>query len=545
MAALTNGAGPVLALTLLSAGGLLCAAAQASILDDGRLANVTAASAASTTHMEASLNNGAPGPGSLVVVSGTQVSEQENKVKLGSGAQADANALNLSNASGSDNVNTLNLYLSGASPERETQLDQRNQIAQTTFNLAHGGFLEAQAGASSQLSGESINAASSTYSAGQLETLNQHLFSETTTTRLNTTVNPERIGFFDNPVTIGSPTIELPSFTIGLPSVPVEFAVGDDWGRRFDLDVNIDLNFPNLLTVSGATLFLGEVTLEGSDIVLTGPRLELPDLQFGFCFLQAADACDADDTNATVTLSGPTLKLNDIVLEGANPIGDIGIDLGYAVAGDGSISFDGGVIALSGDIPLDIGSIADVAFDILIPNAGNVGSVTDNIDLPTFDVPVDVTIDFPEPEGFNRPIGTGETCQFSQSQKQCIPTDTTTTTTEYHTHSVSRSAEQKSSHRESFATFQITMEEGELRLQTGQSRLTVLRRSEAEEQRYNLVIVEGQSQRGASVMNGINAAAAIVGNGLNITRITAPRVENSVAGTAIRQHNQFTQIGGL
>ncbi len=529
-----HGAALTLALVLpVVAGGPSYQVTAAELSETG-LASVTAASAVGS-RLE-----------SQVVIASTQDSDRRNEVTLTQGAQSDSRTLNLSNVSAGDTASGLNLYRSdGDETTSPTQLNQSNQLSQTQIIQSQGGRFQAPAGSGLQ---ESVQTLTDTRISNKFERIarsNQRIQSRTTTTRFQSSVTPQRIGFFDTPVSLGGHTIDLPDFYVSLPSVPVEFSVGDDWGDLFDLDVDITFNFPASLKVDGAKLTFGELSLEGKDVVLSSPSLTLPELTFGFCFLQTANACDGDNTKATVRLPAKTVALDDIVLEGANPLGDVGLELGYAIAGDGTITLDGGSLSLEGDIPINVGDLADIAFDILVPNAGNVGTVTDVLDLPTFDVPVDITVDFPEPDGFDRTFTAGEGCVFNQSGSQCSPVDTTTTVTDTVNQSVTVSRDQQSFRESSSAQYEFQRKEGDLRLNAGQSRLTVLRKSTALESRYSIVVVTGQAQSGASFANGVNAAAAIVGNGLNITALKAPQGTTRLPTTALQQQNRFRQVGGL
>ena len=534
MALSRHGAALALALVLPMVAGSLSFRATAAELSELDLASVTAASAVDVR------------PESQVVIASTQASERRNEVTLTQGSQTDSRMLTLSNASAGDTVSGVNLFRSDReSSDLPTQIQQSNQLTQTQIIQARAGRFEAPAGSSLRVTTQALENNQTSRAFERIALTNERIQAQTTTTRFQSSVTPQRIGFFDTPVVIGTDPIKLPDFFVSLPSVRVQFEIGDKWGDLFDLDVDISLTFPASLRVKGAELSFGEIALDGDDIVLTSPRLTLPSLEFGFCFLQAENACSGEGNDATVTLPGQTLALGEIVLEGANPLGDLGLELGYAIAGDGTITVDGGSLSLEGDIPINVGDIADVAFDILVPNAGNVGSVTDKLDLPTFDVPVDVTVDFPEPAGFDRTFTAGEGCVFNQSGSQCSPVDTTTTVTDSVNQSVTVSRDQQSFQQTSTARYEVYREEGDLRLKAGQSRLTVLRKSTASESRYSIVVVTDQSQSGASFASGVNAAAAIVGNGLNITTLKAPQGTSRLPITALRQQNQFRQIGGL
>lgn len=534
MALSRHGVALALALVLPMVAGSLSFRVTAAELSELDLASVTAASAVDVR------------PKSQVVIASTQTSEQRNEVMLTQGSQTDSRLLTLSNASAGDTISGVNLYRTdGDASNLPTQLHQSNQLTQTQIIQARAGRFEAPTGSSLRVTTQALKNNQASHTFERIARTNERIQAQTTTTRFQSSVTPQRIGFFDTPVVIASDPIKLPDFFISLPSVGVQFEIGDNWGDLFDLEVDITLNFPASLRVRGAELSPGEIALDGNDIVLTSPRLTLPSLEFGFCFLQALDACSGDGTEATVTLPGQTLALGEITLEGANPLGDLGLELGYAIAGDGTITVDGGSLSLKGEVPIDVGDIANVAFDILVPNAGNVGSVTDNLDLPTFDVPVNVTVDFPEPAGFDRTFTADEGCVFNQSGSQCSPVDTTTTVTNSVNQSVTVSRDQQSSQQTSTARYEVYREEGDLRLKAGQSRLTVLRKSTATESRYSIVVVTDQSQSGALFANGVNSAAAIVGNGLNITTLKAPQGTSSLPITALRQQNQFRQIGGL
>ncbi|MDF0751014.1 hypothetical protein NLU14_12340 [Marinobacter sp. 71-i] len=517
MAALMIRVGMLPALTLIITLALQGQPAEAAALDDRGLSAITASSAAAMR----------PGnPASGLVVEGTLDNKQQQQVTLENGAQSDVRAMNLLNVSGADSIQALNFYHSGRdSPPLDARLSQENRLFQTTGNLARLAHFEAGAPVTEKISRVVFNAGSTSNIHESMTQFDQRVSSEIITTRLDATVTPRRIGFFDEPVSLGVSPVSLPDFTIG-----------GSWEV-----LGYDLPLPATLTVSGAEFFPGNVTLEGSDVKFSGPRLSIPDVTFTACLIPPCGEGDG----VQVTLTGATVQLDDIILEGVNPAGDLGVELGYAIAGDGSIAFDSGGIEFSGAIPLDLGTLADFTFGILLPELGDVGSAINSLDLPGFEIPVDESIDFPEPDGFNRQIGAGETCQFSQTQNQCAPIDTTTTRVEYNNHSITQTREHQSASNESLLTYDVKRERGELRLRTRQSRVTVIRQSSARERRYNLVVIRGQSQRGARVINGVNAASALVGNGLNVTAISTTHQGTAMPLHRMNQQNQFTQIGGL
>ncbi|MDZ7670103.1 MAG: hypothetical protein U5Q16_12020 [Gammaproteobacteria bacterium] len=464
-------------------------------------------------------------------------------------AQHDAAALNVVNAAGGDTaqaVNVLEQPASAAALAAGFDLGQTNRIVQLDQERAAAGRFATAGPQSYRHSTRSGSASESASAIDHMAHIDRHVTSHTTTTTFSAEVTPRRVGLFDDPVVLDVPTITLDQFFITPPDVDVEFSVLETLlGTRFDLPGlnDFDLDFTRK-SLTGIELDLGAVTLEGSDVVLTGPSLVLPDLEFDFCFLNFRSCSGPLSSFTTVTLPGGRVELGDFRFAGANPLGDVGIDLGYAIAGDGTLSVDAGQVAFSGTIPLDLG-LVEHAFDILVPDIGIVDQLTAEFELPGFELPVDETLELPVPEGFNRRID-NEACTYGENGLDCTPLDVTTTIVDSRTHTTTEVHQRTTVSSETFVEFDVLRKRGPLEVRAGQARMTVLRSGSAEEQRYNVVIVNDGAQHGLAALNGVNAAAAIVGNASNVTASPRPTIPGGPARTArLGQSNRITQIGGL
>lgn len=474
----------------------------------------------------------------IVAAGGVLVVDATNAVLVADGAQANTRAMNVTNAAQSGVAQGINVFDQRATQVRdapEFAAEQSNRFSQTSE--PHGGGGDFAFGEFRHSQSDTWQQAQQTGVATQrTEMIDRHVSSRSTTTTLSATVDPVHVGLFDEPVSLaGGQSIALPTFTLGLPSTGVAFTIGepDTW---FSVDVDLTLTFPQL-TVSGARLDLGSVSLHRDDVVIATPSLTLPELTFGFCFRPGG--CN-DDQVATVTLPGRTISLPETRLEGTNPLGALGIEFGYAVAGDGSITFSAGSLDLTGEIPL-APSIA-VDFDIVVPVYGNVHTLSHEVSLPEFIVPVDLHATIDPPAGFNRAFA-GEACTFGAGQDDCRPLDVTRTQSERTEYSRTDGEQRSSSSSESRNSVSISRSTAEVRVLTGQAELVVLAGSGVEASHYNVVIVDGGAQSRATTLNTVNASATVVGNAVNVTAGRAVSLPDVPASARLSQTNIFNQIG--
>ena len=484
----------------------------------------------------------------MLLIEAEATLESTAAVTLGDDAQSGARALNLVNAAGSDaaqGVNVANRDAGLAAGSERAMIEQRNEIAQSAGAPAVIGELIAPGGTVVRRLEETGTSSHATRNSVLSATVDRRVAAESVTTRFQAEVLPEFVGLFDTPVSLGGHEIALPAFAIDFSPFDVDFDFGESWvADWFDQTVDVTIDIA-AVEVEGASLRLGEVTLEGNDILVSSPTLTMPELTFTFCFV--ARGCGGEDGGdpVTVTVGGRTFGLDPIRLTDANPLGDLGMSFGYAVAGDGTISFDSGGVEVSGHIPLDLGSLGALGFDIDIPEIGVLSGFTGSFETPVIEIPIDLDLDFPLPDLLSRSIA-GEACVLVGNQETCTPLDRTVATFEERTSGSADSEIAEVAASESHALVELERTRGDLRVEQGQADIVVLRDSELADRRYRLVVISGEAQSRIRVANIVNSATAIVGSGLNLgTGRAGTRDAIGGSATSLTQTNSFNQVGGL
>ena len=513
--------------------------AQPVTLDEQGLDRVTAATPESWRP---------PVSGPTIVVMADAASLSTAVVSLEDDGQAGARALNLVNAAGADSAQGVNISDLGASSGAGTGglvVEQRNEIAQSAESFALLGSFDSPGGLVEQFRMESGTASEAARSMSRLVRIDRSISAQTVTTRLSAEIDPEFVGLFDTPVSLGGREISLPDFEIDFLPFDVDFDFGDSWiADLFEQVVNVTLNIA-ALDVEGASLRLGDVTFDGNDVIISGPQLTMPSLSFTFCFVNRGCSGENGGDPVTVTVGGRTFNLDPITLTDANPLGDLGMSFGYAVAGDGTITFEAGGVEVVGSIALDLGELTGLSFSIDIPEIGPLSGFMGSLELPTFEIPIDLAVDFPQPSFADREIG-GQACVFDDGLQQCTPLDRTVETFEERTFSTDETHITESERSEERQLVTLERSRGDLSVEHGQADVVVLRDAELTDRRYRLVIVGGNAQSGVRAANLVNSATAIVGSGLNLN---AERIGERQTGGAfessLSQTNSFHQVGGL
>lgn len=490
-------------------------------------------------------------PDTGLVVESTIDMKTRNAIELRNESQSDARALNLVTAAGSDVAQGVNVIdRSARTVVADTMIEavQRNGVEQLDLDQATLGRF-ATPGPEIE---RDLQASATTSELGRTTTTIAHvdrsITASTTTTRFQADVEPTRFGLFDDPVSLGGQDLILPDFQIGFRPIHIQFNLADYTGLSgsiFDVDVNVDINFPNLFNVSGARLRLGAVTLDGSDVILSAPQITLPDLTFSWCFHSSDCQGQNAGSKETLTIPGRTLSLGEIRLTDANPFGDVGFTFGYAIAGDGTITFESGGVELSGDIPINIGDLVLDGLGVAIPNVAVFEGLVGDLNLPTIQIPIDLSLDFPSPPEFNQSFS-DEACTYSAGSQNCTPLDRTTRETNIVERGDVNKTEASESRAEAHSRIEYQRRRGEVELEHGQADLVVVRNSAAKGESYNVVIVADDAQSGMLTLNAVNAARAIVGSGTNVARSGATTLEqNAPASAGFSQTNSFRQVGGL
>lgn len=514
-------------------------AAQPVSLDEQGLDRITAASPADWRP---------PVAGPMIVIEAGAERVGTAVVALDGDAQAGARGLNLVNASDADAAQGLNISdrsTDSVVGTRVLDIEQRNEISQSAEGFAVLGSFDSPGGLVEQSRLESGTVSEATRSMRRIERIDRSIAAQTVTTRFTAEVEPDFVGLFDTPVSLGGREVSLPDFEISFRPFEVDFEFGDSWfANMFEKVVDVTLNIA-ALDVRGASLQLGDVTFDGNDVIIAGPRLTMPSLSFTFCFVDRGCSGEDGGDPVTVTVGGKTFNLDPITLADANPLGDLGMSFGYAVAGDGTITFEAGGVEVVGSIALDLGELTGLDFVIDIPEIGPLSGFMGSLELPTFEIPIDLQVDFPQPSFTDREIG-GQACVLSDGQQQCTPLDRTVESFEERRFSVDATevAETERSEERQLVTFERTR--GDLSVEQGQADIVVLRDSELTDRRYRLIIVGGNAQSGVRAANLVNSATAIVGSGLNLSaERVSERMRSGGFESSLSQTNSFHQVGGL
>ena len=551
----------------LAVSGAVRSEAQPVALADARLARITAdASSTSDPPTVGGYRIGSVAEGQQpelsatgVYVSNTRVaSSHHDEVRLTGDAQSQIVAGGITNAAGADVANATNLFDGSLSEEPDKyriEIEQQNRVEQTAKLTGSLGEF-ATLGPSRESSFDNQHSTWSTFTSGRSrEHRDRHVQLTSVTRTIDAVVIPDSIGLFDEPISLGTQVIQLPGFQLGFDSFDVELVLVDLPGELFDIKGSFKILGPSFI-VRGATLTTGSVVIDGPDVILMRPRLTLPRLEFGFCFLSGG--CTGDNSNQGVTLAIPSITipigLGDLVLSDVNPLSELGIDYGYAVLGDGRVTVSSGGVEVRGAIPIDLDALVGLFSNVRIPLSALSGGLVNDLiipipipplNLPTFEIPVDFALDFPLPEGFDREFG-GDDCHLVSSASGHCSASVIYTVEETHDGYESVTAYQFDTFEESHLSISTDRELGEVIVEGAEARVSVLRNSALESESYRVVVVRENSQKGLRALHAVNAAGAIVGNGVNVIRLSGS-VESGAAlpNSNVMQLNTFVQIGGL
>lgn len=565
-------------LCLRALAGLLLAlpspgSAQPVAFDEQRLAGITA-TGASTAPPGRPVTDESGGDGrsaddarrSTLAVNGVVRVDEAGVVRLGAGSQEGARALNLINAAGADVGQGLNVLDLGEAGTGALHAAQSNQVAQTAVSDGRLGRFSVDGSSRAHVLHSGGTAEQSVDRRSRVQNTDRFLRSRITTTRLRAEAEPVRIGFFDAPgVTLDAGSVDLPGFSFRLQPFDVSFTRTEDgplarwWSDRLSVLPRLGASVARTIgdrtlsvSAGSASLGFGGIRLVGSDVILETPTLHLPSLSFDVC-LHNIGCGDGALHGSLTRIRLPSIDFglgSELTIADANPLGELGYDVGYAVAGDGSIRVDPGSLSFAGGLSLDLGRLFEKPYSGTLSAdtygllGEGFGGFVANFDVPEFELAVDEQIALPAPDGFNRVID-GETCVFSAAATGCAPTVTETQTSERHEAGSSTLSLSESSHAVTRFHVEGTRERGAVSLRAAEGDLLVFRDAAASERRYRVVVIDGGAQRGARALNAANLAGTLIGNGLNVIAVppSASRGGSS-PGAALSQSNTFTQIGG-
>ena len=493
-------------------------------LEDHRLDQLTARTAKVSTQL---------------VVDGAALEIVDTRsVQLQGNAQREVAAVGVSNAGAADVVTVSNVAETGAGA-----LEQQNRALQEAIRQGELARYARVVGAR-EIRADRVHSETRETSRQQVDLVrNLELSMTQTVTTYDVTLTPERLTLFDDPVPLfASRSFQLFDLEIQIPRVDLTIA-----GGNFQLAPIL----PRSISIASATFNTGGVLLHGTDIIFETPSITLPSIGFEICIFRRGCAPDTGFPLVEVVIGGGDVPIplnggEEIRIEDANILGQLGISFGYAIAGSGDVTIDAGGVEVRGTLPVGLGLLGDIGSNVDSPLINAAAVVIEFLDPPTIELPLDHTFDFPLPEGLELHFD-DMACvhQTGQSAPVCTPLDSTTTSVEVSDHTETHTEHES----EIFGRFDMASssdsQRGEVDVQGADAEAIVLGESSLEARRYHIVRLGGGAQAQARALHAVNAANAIVGNGLNVSSLDAAGLPRPRAALDARQSNSFRQVGGL
>jgi hypothetical protein len=465
-------------------------------------------------------------------------------VTLSDHAQARAGAMNLTNASRSDVVHGANIY--GGSDISSVSvgaflIDQRNDSVQ--LGVPQGRLEFASVGRSSSTNYDRHYAFSDSL---QSHVVNRHddVYTGHIIERQTLNVAVPKYDPFDNLKL----ELTIPGFDFVIPGWDPPSLIADTIFGEYGVDINI-----HDTTLKFQDFTLGSLLFTRDDVVYTPiqsiplPTLDFPQVDLTACFIDCAQvSVDLPDFGGWTI----PLPLPEITFAGANPFKDLDLNFGsgFAAAGSGSFRMGGDVqVSLITSFTIEIPDI-DTSFEIDILG---IPFKSPGIQIPIPDIELEVPlIDEAFPPNNNNAVVLAtftdavlcmplapvdiETCTLSLEKVESVTRINNTLTEAHYENSV-------------FDKYSESMElkiVGGAELLGAEADLIAFGESSIDSESYELVVLDGGSQQEIRVMNSVNAAAAMVGNGMNVSaRSRSLRaVELPGADFGLLQMNSFRQI---
>lgn len=476
----------------------------------------------------------------LIAVSRSTITGRRlSGVALGSAGQTGLRTLNLINVARSDAVNVVNLY-DGSSPAIRSDglfsLRQTNILLQSDFGQARLDFASLAGEASTEvMQSGNISSSRTTFFGAR----HNDIFSQHVTTREQYMARVP--GFdpfgdfsirFETPRDIG---FTLPGFGFNgiIGEEPVAFGVAAFVApTRFVIP---SINF-------------GTVSFEGDDLVIAPGSLTLPTIKFGGVTGAICSFTCAVGRSDPFTVGGQTLTVPvpELRIAGGNPFKnfDLQIGLGLAAVGTGSFAFGDfsatGTAALTIVIP-DVE--AEIGFTVPGLSGGDPVDVSLDIKIPVPDLELDVTAFDIQFAGVSGTINEAAICLTFPAAADCGTLNFTKEESMSRINNVIIEEHFENSHFESRSQTSRTENTGRTELREAEAELIALGKSQINVEDAGSVDVTEAAQQAFRVMNAVNAASAMVGNGLNVSVMSAATIgSGSVGALRFRQTNSFTQI---
>lgn len=451
----------------------------------------------------------------VVVADGsTATLESSQQVALSDDVQAGLRGANVINAAAADSASAANIFDgSSAITALDTSLfvRQLNDLSQVTSLTSSVGHM-ALGGMETEFHSSVGSAWKSSARFGTRSVMDRELTRSVTGERFRAIVDtetPDYLVFTANPNPIDIADFELT--IIG--------ALRD--GGEDVLAV----------ALRDGSLMLGDVTMMETVINIAPSSLTLPRFEvevFG------EELPFIPDIQLNIPI--PELDLDVI----ANPLVGLNYGVGMAAYGEGSISTNPGYLRLALDIGLD-DLFRAVGTSLKIPGTNINSPWTNFLDqLPSFRMAVETPFDPLAPLqaelGGTQPVCIGDVqlCELTLTTIEYSESDSTATMSSV----AALTTGQTTDERHEFSS------RGQVELEVAQADKVVVGGSSLDASEYSLVILDSHAQVNARMLAATNAANALVGNGLNVSRGQRQRVSGTQL-QQLHQSNSFVQIGGL
>ncbi len=538
-------------------------------LTDARLAAVTAAGVT-----EASTGSADQGP--LLIADEARVQVRfEDRVTVGEG-QRDLQAASLSNLSGGLLQQGVNVFDAstrlGSIESVEARAEQINTLEAALGRVGSLAGFAAEAATSVQTE-SSYEQGRRTWSSTATFQVDRREAEQVSHTELDVQVAAvPALGPIEVDLSQAGNNLLVPDFTVDLPDFRVDTMIYD----RSPVEEIVDLLFPRdgaiasevsgrSLSFNAAHLDLGSVRLDGADIVIGPSTLSLPGFSIGDVTL-GTEVCRLFNCSepsiriGQVTFEDSRIELAETRFAGANPIpGITGFGAGFAMVGSGRISAEDGLASVQADLqlPLDELLAGAGAVRFVVPWAGiqvfegdGLTDLDDGVDdlisllpfwsgLPSLELSLDLEVPITFPDGFTGEFE-GAICL---SQEDCGEMQASSALEEHREQSRRDLTDSGSDEWVQWHDVTIATSSAAVSLEAAAADVIVLDDAKLEQSEYRIVALTGEAQRGLRLLNGINAAVAEIGNGLNVMRFSSGSTARASGNTQLRQQNQISQIG--
>lgn len=490
------------------------------------------------------------GRSEMVVANDSIISHKQNaNTHIEGVVQSNLRAINLSNVSQGDGVNGVNIINDVARNKLSREFYQLNQITQTDRRQGQLGFSEVYGTNVRKSWGNSYHKSANESVFNQLDHVNTHSFSDSTTSFNNASI-PKYNPLQNFTINLGEykfGDINLGTLTLGgLVEDPI---FGTDTGIRATIGP---------VKLLGPAVSLGQLHFEGDDLRLSNVSATLPGVDFGSASVKACliDACASAGPTHIGTVGNQTITVLDEqgkVFVGANPFKDIDLNVGSGIAAAGKGSISAGPIntTLTATVSLGLGEDAllngfntvSQATEGLLDFAGEVFNIDpdDRFTLPRLESPLIPPIEVPisSTPGFSAEFE-GTICLSILAD--CIADQEYSST--YQENIVNNTSLHEENFYSSSETFNEYYDESILvgaRLSGAEADLIAMSNGAINTEAVSHVSLKDGAQSNIRVINAMNTAYTLSGNAVNISRNSSSINNQRGSGLSLQQGNIFKQ----